>query len=178
MEEWKDIVGYEGLYQASNLGRVRSLDYHRTGKVRIMRPSNGGTNKSYLHIGLTKDKKLKTISVHRLVWEAFNGPIPEGYEINHLDENGLNNKLSNLVLVTHSENINYGTRSKKAGKKHRKMVEQYRLNGDHIMTWYYLSAIEEELGHMGFRANKISECCTGNRKSHKGYMWKYKKEQA
>ena len=80
-EIWKDIPGYEGHYQASNFGKIRSLKYS---KVRILKPSKNGSG--YHTVLLYLNNVAKNLSIHRLVWISFNGPIPEGLEINHLNE--------------------------------------------------------------------------------------------
>lgn len=106
MEEWRDIIGYEGKYQISNFGRVKSFKRYKEGK--ILRAKN---NKEYLSIGLSngKDGKQKYYLIHRLVAEAFI-PNPNNYPIiNHIDENKKNNKATNLEWCTHKYNINYGT---------------------------------------------------------------------
>lgn len=109
---WKDISGYEGKYQVSNTGRVRSLNYKRTGKIKVMKLS---TNKlGYKIIMLSKNGKCKTWQVHRLVAQAFL-PNPNNYPIiNHKDENPKNNTVWNLEWCSQEYNINYGTRNEKA----------------------------------------------------------------
>ena len=169
MEEvWKDIVA---VYQASNLGRLKNS---KTG--RLLRP--GKDKNGYLFIGLRVNGKTKWYKVHRLVWEAFYGPIPEGYEINHINEVKTDNRLENLSLVTHKENINWGTCRKRAGEKHRKAVIQYNLEGKKLESWESASAAADALE---IDVAQISACCLG--KPHYntagGFIWKYKeKEQA
>lgn len=92
----KQIEGYDPVYFISKDGSV----YRENHK---MSPVNNGTG--YYHVKLRKDKKRYVKYVHRLVWETFNGRIPEGYEINHIDHDKSNNSLDNLELVTHSQNI-------------------------------------------------------------------------
>ena len=116
MEKWKDILGYEGLYQVSNEGRVKSLERfvesvsHGEPCIRHIQecikqlqphPING-----YLQVNLSKDGKAKTYKVHRLVWEAFNGDIPEGMEIDHINAVRTDNRFENLRIATHQENLN------------------------------------------------------------------------
>ena len=170
-EEWKDIPNYEGLYQASNLGRIKSF-YGL--KEKILKPRLN--NKGYYEIGLRKQSIRKFYCVHRLVWIAFNGQIPEGYEINHLDERPVNNALSNLSLVTHKENINYGTRNERAGKvlkngKKSKPVLQFDLQDNFIKEYQSTHQVERELG---FNQGHIVKCCNGKYKQAYGYKWKYK----
>ena len=166
------ILGYEGRYEGSNFGRIKSLNYRRTGKEKILRPRK--LKAGYLQVPLWKDEKGQRFLVHRLVWEAFNGPIPEGMEVNHVNECTWDNRLENLNLLTHKENINWGTGVRRSAKARSKMVEQYTLDGEHIMTWFSISGVEKELGHLGYDQGAISNCCQGKLKTHKGYIWKYK----
>lgn len=115
MEEiWKDIKGYEGLYQISNLGRVKSLNYKRTGIEEILKSKK--MRNGYLRITLNKNGKYKTFAVHRLVAEAFiNNPnnLPE---VNHKDEDKQNNCVWNLEYCDRRYNVNYGTRNKRVSE--------------------------------------------------------------
>jgi hypothetical protein len=102
MEEiYKDIPGYEGSYQVSNMGNVKSL---KLGKERVLKP--GVTTTGYLTVALCIDNKQKTFKVHQLVTIAFLGHKPNGYEtvVNHIDNNPLNNRLDNLELVSNRYN--------------------------------------------------------------------------
>lgn len=114
MEEiWKDIPNYEGLYQISNLGRVKSLPRKGTNtkKERILKFAK--SNKNYLIAILTKHNKRNAKSVHRLVAEAFI-PNPNNFpQVNHKDENRHNNCVDNLEWCTNRYNCNYGNRSAK-----------------------------------------------------------------
>lgn len=124
MEEiWKDIEGYEGLYQVSNLGNIKSLrkridkgKCHRYFDEKILKPIE--TNRGYLRVKLCKDRKIKKIRVHRLVAEAFI-KRPE-LEVNHIDGNKKNNKAENLEWVTQRENKQHawitGLYHKRGGK--------------------------------------------------------------
>ena len=98
-EIWKDVVGYEGLYQVSNLGNIRSLNYSRTKKVKILKQS---TNR-YKYVSLSKLNNTKTKTIHSLVAEAFIGER-NGLMIDHIDMDKLNNSASNLRYVTNREN--------------------------------------------------------------------------
>jgi hypothetical protein len=109
MEIWKDITGYEGLYQVSNLGNVKSL---RTNKNIYC--SKSGRTKEYLRVGLFKDKKRTMYSIHKLVAEHF-VPNPNKYPIvNHKDERKNNNVWTNLEWCDEKYNANYGTKKIKA----------------------------------------------------------------
>lgn len=178
IEEWRDIPDYEGLYQVSNMGRIKSLDRRikrtsttkRNWKGRIMKLAE---TRGYYTIQLSKNGKVKIHGVHRLVAFAFI-ENPNNYPvINHKDENPLNNHVDNLEWCTYSYNNSYGTRTKRAIKKFKKKmskkVYQYTLNGDLIRTWQ--SAMEA--GRNGYNSGNIASCCLGNRKTHKGFMWSY-----
>lgn len=106
-EIWKDIPGYEGLYQVSNLGEVKSL---KCGKERILKTYLYGDNYTkYKGVTLCLNNKLKKYKVHQLVAMAFLNHKPNGHEIviNHIDNNSLNNQLDNLELVTQRYNTSY-----------------------------------------------------------------------
>jgi hypothetical protein len=101
MEIWKDIQGYEGIYQISNLGRIKSLHRDYT-NGRILNPAKN--NRGYLRLGLSGNGKVRYDSVHRLVAETFI-PNPKNLpEVNHIDGNKLNNRVENLEWVTKGEN--------------------------------------------------------------------------
>ena len=116
MEIWKDVVGYEGRYVVSNLGKVKSLKKtvpHSHSKTRtfpevVLKPNKVAFD--YLQVSLYKDGKRKCRYVHNLVMEAFVGEKKIGYEVNHKDEDKSNNRLENLEYLTAKENNNYGTR--------------------------------------------------------------------
>ena len=168
-EIWKDIPGYEGKYQVSNLGRVKSLNYHRTGKEELFTPWKN--RYGYLLVSLRKDKKKTSYLVHRLVWEAFNGPIPPGIQVNHLDECKTRNSLDNLELATPKENANWGTRNERIGNK----VAQLDTSGKLVNIFNTAREAEKSLNILG---TSIIACCR-NRENHKragGYKWRYVKD--
>ena len=168
-EVWRDIPNYEGIYQVSNLGRVKSLKRPYGLKEKILKPLINSIG--YYQVGLYKNSKVRFCLVHRFVWEACNGQIPEGYEVNHINEIKSDNRLSNLNLMTHKENTNWGTRNERMTKKLSKVVLQFTL--DNILVKEYPSAnqVERELG---FAQPNISACCNGKYKTAYGYIWKYK----
>ena len=184
-EEWKDILGFEGLYQASNFGRIKSVDRFRKGKngslapvkERILKPKL--THNGYYLIGLYKNSIQKFYYVHRLVYEAFNGTIPEGLQVNHINEIKTDNRLSNLNLMTAKENVNYGTGIDRChnqlinGKK-SKPVLQFTL--EDILVKEYPSSIQIER-ELGFDQGNICRCCNGKQKTAYNYKWKYKDEK-
>lgn len=119
-EVWKDIKGYEGLYQVSNMGRVRSFARKKDNKPIIRKQTVKADG--YLSVNFQVNSTSKNFRVNRLVAEAFI-PNPENKEhVNHIDENIKNNMVSNLNWMTVKENINYGNHNVKAGIKHRKKV--------------------------------------------------------
>ena len=110
MEEWKSIPGYEGLYEVSNLGRVRSVErcdrFNRKIVSKILKPNYVS---GYLRVGMYKNKTFKYYLIHRLVAQAFL-PNPDNLpEVNHKDEDKSNNKVNNLEWCDRSYNMNYGT---------------------------------------------------------------------
>ena len=108
-EIWKDIEGYEGLYQVSSFGRVKRVT---TGRI-----LKGSKDKDgYLVVGLYKNNTKSTKKIHRLVAQAFIPNHEHKPEINHIDEDKTNNKVSNLEWITRKENLNHGTRNERAGK--------------------------------------------------------------
>ena len=174
---WKDAVGFEGLYQVSNKGRVKSLNYNHTKKEKILKPYS---YLGYQQISLFKSSTKKLCLVHRLVYEAFVGKLPkfenkgighgnEMWEINHKYENPSNNCIENIELVTRTENCNYGTRLSRQIKTQSKKVFQYSTNIVYIKTFDSLSSCKKE----GFDIGKISLCCNHKRKTHGGYIWSY-----
>lgn len=176
MEEvWKDIKDYEGHYQVSNLGRVKSVSrtiQSSSGKITtkdlILKPKNniGG----YLVVNLNKDGSYKTKFVHRLVAETFI-PNPNNLpQINHKDENKNNNFVENLEWCTSKYNANYGTRNIRASKNKMKRVAQYDLEGNFIRHWESISTVQRETG---MRLSGISGACLGINKTAYGYLWRY-----
>ena len=110
MEEWKSIPGYEGLYEVSNLGRVRSVErcdrFNRKIVSKILKPNYVS---GYLRVGMYKNKTFKYYLIHRLVAQAFL-PNPDNLpEVNHKDEDKSNNRVDNLEWCDRSYNMNYGT---------------------------------------------------------------------
>ena len=125
MEIWKDIEGYEGLYQVSNYGNVRSLNYAKAGKVKELKQGNW---RGYKNVDLWKNGKGKSFKVHRLVAQAFIENPNEYLCVNHKDENKQNNHVSNLEWCTHKYNSNYGTGRERVAKTltGRKLSEEQK----------------------------------------------------
>ena len=164
MEIWHDIEGYEGLYQISNKGRVKSL---YKGSERILKPLDNG--RGYLRAHLTKENTSKHIRIHRLVAQAF---IPNPHnlpEINHKDENKKNNCVENLEWCDRRYNVNYGTRNERVSRK----IFQYSKSGEFIREW---KSAEEVKRVLGIDNSHIIACCKGKLKSAGGFVWRYKEK--
>ena len=176
IEIWKDIPNYEG-YQVSNLGRVKSLKRFRKGKngslvpvkEKILKPQM--PNSGYYRVTLCEQSTIKFYYVHRLVYEAFNGQIPENMQVNHINEVKTDNRLENLNLMTPKENINYGTGIERCTKKRSKAVLQFDLNDKFVKEYLSTKQVERETG---FAQQYISACCKGKYKTAYNYKWKYK----
>lgn len=184
-EIWKDIEGYEGLYQVSNMGRVKSLNYHRTGKERILklRKNRGG----YLRVVLHKDGKGKDYYVHRLAANAFLENSKNLPQVNHIDQNKENNCINNLEFCSSKYNCNYGDRSERQAEKMRgkKQSEEHvrkcaekrskpvigidKVTG---LIVEFPSAKEAER-QLGIANQSICACCKGRLKSTGGFYWYY-----
>ena len=178
-EIWKDIKGYEGLYQASNLGRIKSLNSFGRKKEIILKPRTG--NRYYM-IALYKNKERKDLLLHRIITETFLEKKQNKPFVNHKDENPFNNNVNNLEWCSHKDNMNWGTRNKRISLKNTnnpkicKKVIQYDLNGNFIKE--YLS-IKEACKELNVKNNHIGACCKKQygRKTACGYKWKYADEE-
>lgn len=165
MENWKDIVGYEEYYQVNDLGNVKSIDrITKHGRKRKEQLLKLDKSRTYYSVGLWKDGVCHKHSVHRLVAKAFI-PNPDGKpQVNHINENKLDNRASNLNWMTASENANHGTCVARSSSKRSKRVS----NG--IETFESISEAERQTGVSN---PNIVKCCKGIRKSAGGYKWSY-----
>lgn len=181
MEFWRDIKGYEGLYQISNYGRVKSLERyvkHYKGGVRLKKEIilEPVIVCGYFKVNLYKENILKQFSIHRLVAQAFI-PNPDNLpEVNHKDENKQNNNATNLEWVNDKYNTNYGTRNKRVSDKmtNGKLsipVLQYDLDGNFIKEWPSISEVRRL---NNFHKYCIIQVCKNKQESAYGYKWKYK----
>lgn len=159
-EIWKPVVEHEE-YTISENGVIISK--------KIKRPLKQWVIKGYRYVKLDG----KTYSVHRLVWKTFKGEIPEGMEINHIDENTENNCLSNLEVVSHKDNVNWATGNKRRSEtlKHKKGEKILQLTQEGIFINSFPSMMEAER-KTGIRHSHISEVCNGKYETAGGYMWK------
>lgn len=163
-EIWIDIKEYEGLYQVSNLGRVKSLLFN---KEKILKPALN--ERGYLHIILNKDKTHKTFRVHRLVANAFI-PNPQNKpQVNHIDGNKHNNEVNNLEWCSSKENIEHAYLNKLS--KNKKTILQYDMNDIFIKEW---DGLREAARSLNISKSSIYNCCRHKMKSAGGFIWKYK----
>ena len=173
IEEWRDIKGYEGKYQVSNLGRVKSLNYNHTKKEKIL--SDSPNTYGYLYVNLYKNGKGKPFYIHKLVALHFI-PNPNNHPIiNHKDENKQNNKVSNLEWCTHEYNVNYGTRTQRASEKMKGSKNpMYDIEcSKHprarkvlcVTTGKEFNTIKEASESYNLHMESITMCCQGKRKS-------------
>ena len=171
-ENWKDIEGYNGLYQISNLGRVKSLNYRNTGKEKILKPCK--INNGYLLVALCKNGKSKHYLVHRLVAEHFITNPDNKSCIDHINTDRTDNRVCNLRWVTHKENINnpltIDKHLKKLKENFSKPILQLTLTGELVKKWYSAAEAAKELG---INQNCICQCCKGKYKTANGYIWRY-----
>lgn len=163
-EIWKDIPDYEGLYQVSNLGKIRSC---KNNKVRKQVKQKSG----YMRIILTKNSKQKATSVHILVAKCFVKNQNNYRYVNHVDGDKTNNKASNLEWVTASQNMKHALETGLI-KPHpwSVKVSQYSLDGKLIKTWNRMADVARFLN---CHHSQISDCCRGKQNTCKGYIWKY-----
>ena len=171
-EVWRDVKGYEGLYQVSNMGRVKSLGrkdrFGRVIKERILEPAV--THNGYLRVGLHVDGKRKMLRVHRLVCEAFHENPDNKSEVNHVNEDKTDNRACNLEWSTRTENCNHGSRNERVAKALSKPIGQFSLDGKLIKVWQ--SACEARR-QTGFDQGYVGAVARGKFKQAYGYIWKY-----
>lgn len=176
-EIWKPIKGYEGYYEVSNLGNLRSMErivkcngYPKQTKTSLLLPLID--RQGYYYIQLHKEGKVKTFKVHRLVAMAFL-PNDNHYKyINHKDENKGNNCVENLEWCTAKYNINYGTGIQRRVAKQMKAVVQFDKQGNKIARY---NSIGEASKITGICGSGIGQCCSGNKKYSVvgGYLWRF-----
>lgn len=182
MEEWRDVVGYEGLYMVSSWGRVKSLNYRRTGKEGLISIHNDKDN--YEIVRLYKNGKHKTKKVHRLVAEAFI-PNPDNLpQVNHIIddfEHRSDNRVDNLEWCTAEYNTNYGSRNKRAGEKISVSLKGKFAGSKNpkakkvkcITTGEIFTTMKEAGEKYNVDYRYISDCCRGVKKTAGEMEWEY-----
>ncbi len=166
MNVFETFVKIEGFdnYEVSNLGKVRNI---KSG--RILKPYLNPSG--YLRHCLCENNKSKYLFLHKIIAIAFIDNPEEKPCVNHIDENKLNNDLSNLEWCTIRENIIHGTRTKRAAEKCSKKVIQLDLNDNVLNIFESMTQAEQETGTS---AGNISRCCNGKAKIAGGYKWRKK----
>lgn len=173
-EIWKDIDGYGGFYQVSNLGRIKSLARNTKNghckKDKILK--NSVDKKGYVVAELRKDNKRKSYKVHRLVAETFIYNQYNKPQINHKDGNKQNNNVENLEWCTNSENQIHAYKNK---LQHDTSLLQFDLKGNLIKEW---TNTKEASEYYHVHQSRIYRCCKNEygSKTCKGFIWKYKKD--
>lgn len=188
MEEiWKDIKGYEGIYQISNLGRIKTL-------AKTVRKWDGTARRSeqilkpilqksgYCHIGLWRNGKRKQSRVHRLVAAAFctNSDPDNKTQVNHLNENKQDNRAENLEWATPRENTLYGNciekrtanRNEHAANKRIK-VACFDIKTNCLVKLFSSIALASQWCGVHENDGHITQCCKGKQKTAYGYRWQY-----
>ena len=188
IEIWTPIEGFE-RFEISNLGKIKNTNWHNTGKVVI---TEGSPNPDDYNIFTAhKGDEKKTFKIHRLVGKYYlpnplNKPFinhkiegPEGKKMNKVifnEDMSINYDLTTIEWCDRNYNNNYGTHNERVAKALRnhsklsKSVLQYTVNGEFIREW----PSTQECGRNGFDYRMVSACCRGKRKSHKGFIWRYK----
>ena len=163
VETFVEIEGFE-KYEVSNLGKVRNIKSGRVLKTSL-------NNNGYLRLFLCKNNKRKHLYLHRIIATAFIDNPDEKPCVNHIDENKLNNDLSNLEWCTVRENAIHGTRTKRVAEKLSQKVIQLDLNDNILNVFKSMRQAERETG---IDATSISACCNGKRKSAGRFKWRRK----
>lgn len=163
MEVWKEITGYEGLYQVSNEGEVKNLRLNI-----IMKPSycKGG----YLKVKLSTNGKQKTIQIHRLVAENFIDNPQSKPQVNHKDCNKINNHVNNLEWATAQENIDHAIKNGLIGEQSSKEVFKIDRKGNVLHKY---SSMKEAARDNNCFSSNIYKACNGLIKTTGGYIWRY-----
>lgn len=165
---WKPVKGFEGLYEVSNKGMVRSLNYRATGRCEVL--CQGGCGNSYRKVVLFKGSgKGLSKDVHRLVAEAFLTNEEHLPEVNHIDEDKSNNASNNLEWCSIAYNRAYGSRGKKISKALSKPVEAFDSSGKIL---HKFSSIKEA-AQKGFSQAAISNAIAGRVPRHKELYWRF-----
>lgn len=181
-EIWKDIGGYEGMYQVSSFGRVKSLERKSQNTKRHIKEhfiKQFDDTNGYLRFSMFKNKKKVTLSIHRIVAETFI-PNPNNYPcVNHKDGNKQNNCIENLEWCTYKYNTEHAWKTGLAKPKYNgygvraERIIQYNL--ENIPIAIYMSCrMASKINNISYK--NISECVRGKSKTAGGYKWKFLKK--
>jgi len=178
-EEWRDIVGYEGHYQVSNLGRIRGLDrtFLRNGflitvRGRILRPGTSrGCRGGYCFVGLCNDGKVSQLYIHRLVAQAFISNPDNLPCINHKNRNIHDNNVENLEWCTYQQNVTYMGAHLLRGERKRKPILVFNPDGT---LFGEFACCQEVADALGIWPDTVYRYMAGKHKCEMGYTFKYK----
>ena len=187
-EEWRDIKGYDGYYQVSNYGNVRSVDRvdcaGRKLRGKILKFQFGGAHKERVYVMITYNRQSNHHIVARLVAGAFI-PNPENLsQVNHKDENPSNNRVDNLEWCDGKYNCNYGTRNQRLSEicknrgnsvydKVRREIIQFTKDGKYVARYNSITEASNSLLSENNYQSDIVKCCKGKRNTVMGYVWRY-----
>lgn len=166
-EIWKEVFGFDILYEVSNLGNVRTRYHDENGYTpdyKYLKPIDNGNG--YLHFVWRQSRKSKTVYVHRLVAMLFVDNPNGFYEVNHIDEDKTNNRFDNLEWCEHLYNCNYGTRNERVARKHRLKVKCCE-------TGFVYDSVREAARRNNVCPSAITNCLKGRSKSSCGKTWVY-----
>lgn len=181
-EIWKDVKGYEGRYQVSNLGRIKSVRAWRGNKhakkyieqETMVNGYVGNTGYVYVHLD------GKNCTLHRLIAKTFIDNPKNKPQVNHIDGNKLNNNVNNLEWCTNKENAVHARengllldRDNVCSIKNGKRIKQFDINGNYIRTW---DSAKKAGITLNIDFSTIIKCCKGKRNKCGGYCWKYESE--
>lgn len=167
MEIWKDVDGYEGKYQISNMGNVRSLNFRGTNKTKLLKPIK---NKyGYMTVHLCG----KWARVHRLVAKAFIPNEGDKKEVNHINGDIRDNRAENLEWCTPSENSKHAwdTGLQKMTEERKKKISRSVVCVETGVEYY---GMQDASNKTNINRRNINACCLGKRQTAGGYHWKYK----
>ena len=163
-EKWEPIINYEDFYKVSNTGKILSLRSNKELK-------QSKDNQGYLQVTLADEKSNKNFRIHRLVAMAFLQRQNNKNQVNHIDENKINNNASNLEWCNSSYNSNYGTRNNRIVANRKIAIKGVNTKTGETITFESTKDAQRN----GFHSGHISDCINGKKHSHKGYKW-FKKE--
>lgn len=187
IEEWRAIPGYEGYYEVSNFGQIRSLDHKRVAfkssyvmKGRALKQSKG--NSGYFQVSLSKLGKQKNVMVHRIVAKVFvkNDNPDKKIAVNHKDGIKTNNSADNLEWITYSDNQKHAYKNSlnrwvpSKGVPQKPVVQLDRDTGELISEYVSIGEAARSIGSK--YDSGISRCCSGRRQTSKGYKWMFKED--